>query len=323
LKLQEHLISINKENLADAAAELLKMQKNSFQQCKYGYESLSNVQTKDFDIHGSRIYIQYNAGRITSTSARVDETSIKERECFLCNLPQDQKGIQYNDYIILCNPYPIFPEHFTISSSRHTPQEILNSFPDFLKITKELADKYIVFYNGAECGASAPDHLHFQAGTKDFLPLIRNLNVHKEKFSSLMYSGNETAVYSLNDYLRRMIIIEGGSAEEIVKEFNRLYSIIQKIFLTGNEPMMNLAGTYENNLWNIIIFLREKHRPEVFYEEGEKNIMVSPAAVDLSGVIITPLQKDFEKITKNDVEKIFNEVIIEEERFNKILELIK
>jgi hypothetical protein len=325
LDLQDHLIKINIDNLSEAAKELLSIQKNSWLQCSAGYLSLDNIQIKNFEINHSKVYVQFNPGRITSTSARVDPKSIGERKCILCpeNLPADQKGILYKDYIILCNPFPIFPEHFTIASTRHFPQNILGSFADFVALTKDLSDNYIVFYNGPKCGASAPDHLHFQAGTKDYLPLIKNYNIHKERFAQVIYLENNTQVSQVNDGLRKMILIEGDSSENIQKTFSNLYIKLEQTYLSDEEPLMNIIGSYENNVFRIIIILREKHRSSSFYDEGEKNMMISPAAVDLGGIVITPLEKDFIRINKEDIIKIFNEVVLREDRFRRLIDLIK
>ena len=89
---------------------------------------------KTFLFDGFKIKIQFNEGRIYSTSAKVDVDSVKNRSCFLCenNLPEEQKGIKLlENYLLLCNPYPVFPEHFTIVTVNHKPQEISSSFSDF------------------------------------------------------------------------------------------------------------------------------------------------------------------------------------------------
>ena len=139
-----------------------------------GYDTLQSVRTKVYDFGGVQIKVQFNPGRLISTSAKVDAASIKERKCFLCaeNLPPAQRGIPCDgEYIVLCNPFPIFPEHFTIPSLHHTPQLIRDSFAALLRLTRELGSRYTVLYNGPRCGASAPDHLHFQAGNRSYLPI--------------------------------------------------------------------------------------------------------------------------------------------------------
>jgi hypothetical protein len=320
--LENRLVSFNNNDLGNSSSELLKMQKESWEQCSNGYRSLDTVQTKEFEFDGFNIYVQFNPGRIISTSAKVDAESIKERRCFLCldNLPSDQKGILYKEnYIILCNPFPIFPEHFTIPSIKHKPQSIPGYFYDFLMISKDLSEKYLVFYNGPKCGASAPDHFHFQAGTKEFLPLVKDYTTYKKKFGRGIYSDNNIEISHLDDGLRRLFIIEGDSPRKIEAAFMNFYRIPDQVTVSGEEPMMNILCFYEDGLWKVIIILREKHRPSYFFAEGDKNIMISPAAVDLGGVCITPLEKDFSKITKDDLSRIFDEVILDDEKFNKLI----
>jgi ATP adenylyltransferase/5',5'''-P-1,P-4-tetraphosphate phosphorylase II len=321
LELKDRLVSFDNNDLAASASELLRHQKEEWQQCSRGYKSLDSVETKKFEFDGFNIYVQYNPGRITSTSAKVDPESVKERKCFLCpdNLPAEQKGILYKDYLLLCNPFPIFPKHFTIPSLEHKPQRILGALGDFLSLTKELSEKSLVFYNGPKCGASAPDHFHFQAGTKEFIPIVKEYAHYKNKFADVIFSSGNTEVLKLNDGLRRLIIIEGNSPDEINNMFLNLYEQLIKIQTDDEEPMMNIVNTFEDGVWKMIIILRDKHRPARFFEEGEKRMMISPAAVDIGGIFITPLEKDFHRITKEDIIEIIREVCISEERFGRVV----
>jgi len=317
------LADINLSDYSDSAKELLETQKRNWEQCYLGYESLKSVQVKTFEFDGFNIKVQFNPGRLTSTSAKVDTKSINERKCFLCidNLPPDQKGILYNrHYIILCNPFPIFPEHFTIPAVEHRPQLILNSFKDFLKVSKDLSKRYTVFYNGPKCGASAPDHFHFQAGNKDFMPVVNEYKALKDKYSKVLLTGKDIVISELQDGIRRFILMEGNDAHAIEVYFTRIYKLLEEISSPGEEPLMNIISFYEDMKWKIIIILREKHRPARYFEEGEGKLVFSPASVDLGGVCITPLEKDFLKITKDDLADIFSEVIIGEEKFRKIAE---
>ncbi len=160
--------------LASRAHALLKQQKGGWELLRNGYDSLRSVRSKVFEFDGFQVKVQFNPGRLISTMARVDAVSVRERKCFLCpeNLPADQRAIRCEEgYLLLCNPFPIFPEHFTIPTLRHTPQLVRESFGMFLGFTRELGSRYTVLYNGPRCGASAPDHLHFQAGDRSFLPI--------------------------------------------------------------------------------------------------------------------------------------------------------
>ena len=168
---------ISQNDFESVANYLFDSQINSWELMKTNYESLQNIQTKAFWSDNYKLAVQFNPGRIKSTSAEVDEKSIKKRNCFLCleNLPVEQKGVLILEkFILLCNPYPILPKHFTIASVTHQPQSILKHFSDFLSAS-ELFPNLTLIYNGPACGASAPDHLHFQAVMPDNLFLPHNV----------------------------------------------------------------------------------------------------------------------------------------------------
>ncbi len=318
---------ISQHDFANASRLLLDLQKNSWLQLSEGYKSLESIKTKEFNFTGFTIRLQFNPGRIISTSAKVDENTIKTRKCFLCNenLPAEQKGILYkDDFLILCNPFPIFPEHFTIPHINHSPQEIKNSIGIFLELSKDLSSKYTVFYNGPKCGASAPDHLHFQAGNKFFMPVDNEYSYLKNNFSKGILKGENLSIYVIDDGLRRIVSFESKDKNEIINNFHKLYSLLALNSNENEEPKMNIISTYEKETgWRVIVFLREKHRPSHFFAEGESKILLSPAAVDLGGVCITPLENDFNKITKEVLTEIFNEVSLNKKNLDVLLEKMK
>jgi len=308
------LTYLNENDYANAAKLLLKTQINEWDKLDNGYKNLSSLKTKTFWFNGFKIKIQFNAGRIYSTSAMVDEDSIKSRSCFLCekNLPEEQKGIELlENYLLLCNPYPVFPEHFTIVTANHKPQEISSSFSDFIMLSKLLSDNYTVIYNGPQCGASAPDHLHFQAGTKYFMPIENDFHSVKNEFGDTVLNNEKLTIIAADDGLRRFISLESNDDKLLLKAFNNFYDIYKDLNSNNGEPMMNLICNYDEEFgWRVIIFLRSKHRPSQYYLEGENQIMLSPAAIDLGGVCIVPVEKDFDKIEKESLKSIFNEVVL-------------
>ncbi len=305
-----------------AARLLLENQKLSWPQLAGGYESLNSVQVKNFELDGFKLKVQFNPGRIVSSSAKVDEKSIRERKCFLCyeNLPAEQKGILYGTgYLILCNPFPIFPEHFTVPDINHYPQRIKDSFKDLLSLSKDLEKYYTVFYNGPRCGASAPDHMHFQAGTKLFMPIDEEFSHLNNSYGEILFESNDLSTYGVDDGIRRFISVEGNSEKQIIKLFNKFYNIYANLIKNEDEPMMNILSFYEDGKgWRINIFLRQKHRSSHYFEEGDNNILLSPASVDLGGVCITPLEKDFDKITTDILTEIFRQITIGKEYFDYI-----
>jgi hypothetical protein len=318
---------VEENNYSDAAVRLSEIQKAQWPMLNAGFKSLDTVKSKSFQFDGYKIKAQFNAGRMTSTSAKVDPKSISERKCFLCveNLPAEQKGILYNDnYIILCNPFPIFPAHFTLTHKEHTPQRIIDTFSDMLDLSKDLSKYYSVIYNGPRCGASAPDHLHFQAGNKFFMTIDDEFHQIKNEYGKVIYENDDLSFYAIDDGVRKFVSIECLDKELVVNSFNKFYKTYSKLMNEEQEPMINLVSFYEEEYgWRIIIFLRAKHRPAVFFAEDENKMLVSPAAIDLGGVCVFPREEDFNCITKEMITDIFKEVFIDEVLLKDLLKTIR
>lgn len=303
------------------ALELLDSQLAVWEMAQNNFKALSGVKVKDLDFGKFSIKVQFNPARIQSSAAKVDAKTIQERKCFLCpqHLPEVQKGVAFGDeYQVLVNPFPIFPQHFTIPTYSHTDQLIADRYSDILDMAKAM-DQFTFFYNGPKCGASAPDHAHFQAGNKGFLPV--ETEVDKIDKSIVMDKGS-IKLYMLDNYLRTGFLIEGANREEIVLIFNSIYALLD-VPEGEKEPMLNLLTWYTDGKWYCCIFPRKLHRPSCFFAEGDANILISPASVDLGGVFITPLEKDFDKIKKEDVEKIFEEISIDSAKIQAIADKIK
>ena len=204
------------------------------------------------------------------------------------------------------------------------PQRIKDSFESLLLLAKDLSKYYMVFYNGPECGASAPDHIHFQAAKKNVMPVDNEFNQLKDMYGEMIIEDNNLILSVINDGLRKFLSIESKEIDILKKTFNSFYEIISKILIYKEEPMMNILTYYEEKFgWRIIIFLREKHRPEFYYKEGKDNFLWSPAAVDLGGICIIPLEKDFQKISKEIIITGFNEITISKGKFSFIKKRLK
>lgn len=321
----ENLIINN--DYASAAVYLFKSQLNSWPLLKKNYDALESVQTESFWFSGFKIKVQFNPERIKSTSAKVDESSIRNRKCFLCpeNLPEEQKGIiLLEDYLLLCNPYPILPQHFTISTVGHKPQQISNAFGEFLELSKNLSPGYTLVYNGPACGASAPDHLHFQAGTKNFIPIENDIQQLKNDYGNIVQEDGIITTSFIDDGLRKIIFIESNDKEEIKKTFKLIYQTYDEQSGVTPEPMMNSICSYDTEFgWSIIIFLRSKHRPAFFYKNDPERILISPAAIDLGGVVVIPRETDYLKVNKEMLHQIFNEVSTDKRTFFLLGEKVK
>jgi hypothetical protein len=329
----DHLVLNNEElsvygsssTLSEKMNALLKQQYQTWELLAQNYKGLENVKIKNFDFVDYVVKVQFNPSRITSSAAKVDDASIKARKSFLHynNLPKEQKGIVFNkEYLILCNPYPIFKEHFTIPVIEQTPQTILGKYNDFLLLTKEISDRYVVFYNGPKCGASAPDHMHFQAGNKHFMPIDTEYVGIISKFGKEELNKDGIKIYSVSKYLRNFISIESNNLNKAEKYFYKVVDCIKEVTQDEAEPMLNILGYYNNDTWTTLIFPREKHRPTYYFEEGDKNILLSPASVDMGGVCITPLEKDFNKITKEEIIDIYGQVSLNSNKFLQVCSII-
>ena len=313
----ERLIKDGK--FAEAARLLLSEQKKSWHFLNEGYDSLNYIRTRSISFDSFSITLQFNPNRITSTVAQVDEISLKERKCFLCsaNLHSEQKGLLYDEtYLVLCNPYPIFPEHFTLPNINHFPQSIRSSFKNFLNLCKDLSGNYCVFYNGPQCGASAPDHMHFQAGSKHVLPLANDFSGLQRLYGEEIIKTKNGLVTGIDDGFRKFIAAESKSYSFLVKVFKQLYGILEKLFPNVEEPPMNIISYYGGERgWRIIFFLRGKHRSSHYFREGNDKILLSPGAVDMGGLCILPLEKDYLGLDRKAIVEIFKEVSIGKEFF--------
>lgn len=294
-------------------------QLNHWEMAAVNYTDLRSVRTKNLYFEGFEIVVQFNPKRIISSAAKVDTKSIEARPCFLCsqNRPKQQKGIPFNHkYLVLVNPFPIFPKHLTIPIEEHTDQLIAGHVNDMLDLAAALPE-FVVFYNGPKCGASAPDHFHFQAGSKQFLPIEKDF--HNSLVCEQIHQINGVKVYSWKNYLRSLITLQGKNKVSISTLFDHIYKQLKDLQPQEAEPMMNILAYVENEDWIIHMFPRILHRPKQYFETGEKQILLSPASVDLGGVFITPREEDFDKITGTDVSDILSQVCMSNDTLQKLL----
>ncbi len=267
--------------------KLFEEQRKNWPQLDRALSQLKLTREKKYDWgYGNNVIVQYNPSRIISATAKIDKASIESRPCFLCetNRPKLQKGIPFlGKYIILANPYPILENHLTIALHSHVSQRIRKKIGEMLIFAENLSD-YIIYYNGPKSGASAPDHFHFQAGLKTDI---------------LMQGDNE---------LRTCMIIEAETKEEVEEIFEDIYLYLHYRQPGEEEPLMNIIAFVENNKYVLHVFPREKHRPRQYYAQGDKQLIISPGAIEMAGLIITTREEDIEKIRKEDIEDIYSQV---------------
>ncbi len=301
--------------LADDVAALIEHQKANWQMLSDGYGALSQIETRRVDADGSSVVVQHNPARLRSTAAAVDKASVQARKCFLCaeNLPAQEKGIQYNEnLVILCNPYPVVDRHLVIAHKNHVEQKIDGHIEALLSLAFDLGGDYFVLYNGAECGASAPDHFHLQAGSRALLP-IEDVLAASEPPSEVEcdvcedMARRDFELFTIADFGRSAIIFRGASRIEISSWTNDMIQALAQA-TAKPEAMMNLVCFFERGIFTLILFPRARHRPACFFAEGEDRLVISPGAVDMAGLLVMPEHAHYEKIDAAQIETIFSEV---------------
>lgn len=299
---------------------LLTEQLASWETARRNYAALSGVRVKELNVRGIPYKVQFNPARIVSSAAKVDAASIRERTCFLCpaHLPPEQKGIPFGGhYQILVNPFPIFPRHLTVAETEHTEQRIASRFADMLDLAEALTE-YTLFYNGPRCGASAPDHAHFQAGSRGFMPIEQEW---RKRAADKVARCGQAVLWHMDDAPRTTLVIDSASKADAVRLFDTLYRSLP-LKPGEEEPMMNVLALYESGRWTVFVFPRRQHRPACYTAEGDARLLSSPASVDLGGVFILPVERDFQRITADDVARILSEVCLSPEEWQGVKERI-
>ena len=309
-------------DLTRTVTELFNNQLRDWELARINYSGLQNTRIKTISFEGFNILVQFNPKRIQSSAAKVDPASIKARPCFLCekNRPSEQKGIRFRDeYVLLVNPYPIFHYHLTIPTLKHELQRILPNFGMMLKIAKDLPG-YTILYNGPQCGASAPDHFHFQAVPKHNMPIETDFTRKIRCRFNFEIQGIE--VYTWNRYLRRIITLSGNHTSPLEYFFHMIYKQFAEILPPGDEPMLNILTWFSNDNYVVHLIPRKLHRPDRYFMAGERQLLLSPASIDLGGILIMPREEDFEKITRADIVDVFNQIGVDDDSIQYVVNKI-
>ena len=270
-----------------------------------GTAALAEAKTRPARIGWFDVHIRHIPHRVTSTTAAVDRASIERRPCFLCagNMPREQEGVEFDSaFAIYCNPYPIVSRHLTIVHQDHRPQRIAGQLGAMLDVAEALPG-YFVIYNGPECGASAPDHLHFQAGLRDLFPIELD--------------AREVPGPVIPNYARNVFLFRDADRGRLLDRIGNTIQLLAAVTGKAGEPLINIASFYDSKTgWNVYLFPRGKHRPQVFFTG---DLTVSPASIDLCGIFVVPLEKDFERISGEDIAAIFREVTLPDEMVERVI----
>jgi len=289
--------------MIEAIEQLFERQIRAWPRLAKGIQGLAQARTRPVRIDWFDVFIRHIPHRVASTTAAVDQESIAKRPCFLCtaNLDPEEEGLEFcAGFTLYCNPFPIVERHLTIVCKEHGVQQISRQFGNMLDIAASLPG-YFVVYNGPECGGSAPDHMHFQAGVRKLFPIENDLR----KANGIV----------VPNYARNVFVFRDRDRSSLVERMNRAIELLANATGKRPEPLINIALYCEKGEWVVCLFPRGKHRPEVF-RRGE--LTVSPASIDLCGIFVVPFEKDFEKITGDNVASIFREVTLPDNVFQEV-----
>ena len=294
------------------------------------YRDLEHVETRELVTDTIALTVQWNPARIASTGAKIDAKSIAERPCFLCakNRPQQQMHrVVDGKYELLVNPFPILPVHFTLPSLKHQPQRILPMYGEMLRLAEQHPDLTLL-YNGPHCGASAPDHAHLQAISADCLPLqsawprlSRHLQEIVREEIGDDHASDDEGIWRVTDYPAAAFVIKSRQQEVGERLFRKLYNSLPDAH-DGFEPMMNVIMWHSGDVTMSVVLPRRKHRPECYTAQGDAQYIISPGAVDMGGLIITPREEDFRKLTPEVMTAIYRELSLSDDEMQQVIERI-
>ena len=322
LKARQQMLQGKADIMEDSSiSRFFNRQLEMWEDARHRFRDLKHVEVRQLS---DQLKVQFNPARIVSTGAKIDKHTLGERPCFLCerNRPKEQMTKQIDDHFqLLVNPFPILPVHFTIPATKHQPQSIYRHYGEMHRLLS-LHSELMVFYNGPKCGASAPDHLHFQAGTSGVLPLQTNWQRLSRSLTDVISLNDEEKISVLSDFLVPAFVIISKSEDSDEELFHRLY---RSMPMRGDEsePMMNIIAWRKGDEFISVVIPREKHRPDAYFAEGEAQMMVSPGALDMAGLIITPREEDFSKINLDKATALLRECGISAEKMEAIVSNLK
>ena len=322
LKARQQMLQGKADIMEDSSiSRFFNRQLEMWEDARHRFRDLKHVEVRQLS---DQLKVQFNPARIVSTGAKIDKHTLGERPCFLCerNRPKEQMTKQIDDHFqLLVNPFPILPVHFTIPATKHQPQSIYRHYGEMHRLLS-LHSELMVFYNGPKCGASAPDHLHFQAGTSGVLPLQTNWQRLSRSLTDVISLNDEEKISVLSDFLVPAFVIISKSEDSDEELFHRLY---RSMPMRGDEsePMMNIIAWRKGDEFISVVIPREKHRPDAYFAEGEAQMMVSPGALDMAGLIITPREEDFSKINLDKATALLCECGISAEKMEAIVSNLK
>jgi Domain of unknown function (DUF4922) len=307
-RILEHDAGTN-EPLRQRIDALFAQQAETWPALRAGQAALQQLRTKTLDSGGEQIVVQVNPARRASTHAKTDTQSIAARPCFLCpqNMPVEERGVAFEDLIILPNPFPILPFHCTIAARAHRPQQLAGRVKMFLQLAAAMGPDLAAMYNGPRCGASAPDHFHFQAASAAGIPILNQLPPHGRQRGSHASFG------------RLMLYFTSPNPADALAGIQRAIEVLSDVNESDEEPMLNLLAHFKAGRYTAVLFPRRAHRPSQYFAAGNDRLAVSPAVLEMAGLLVTTDPAHFDRIDAATARSIYEQVSLDGACFNQVV----
>jgi hypothetical protein len=302
------------EPLRQRIDALFTQQRETWPLLRDGEAALGGLQRKTLTSGGESVVVQINPARRRSTQAKTDAKSVAARACFLCpkNMPAEERGMAFEDLVVMPNPFPVLPLHATIAGREHLPQRIPGRVEVMLRLAKAVRPDLAVFYNGPRCGASAPDHFHFQAARADAIPIL----------AQLPRRNGEHSIVAHSSFGRNMLIFGGAALAEVGASIERAIDALPRIESADvepvDEPMLNLIAHFQAGRFTAVLFPRAAHRPACYFKTGDEQLAISPAVLEMCGVLVTTEPDHFARVDAEVARAIFEEVSISKRQFEEL-----
>lgn len=299
------------EPLLPRIEALFAQQRSTWPALREGEAALRYLQTRTLTSDGERIVVQVNPARRRSTQAKVDSQSIAARPCFLCpdNMPPEERGVAFEDLVILPNPFPILPKHCTIADRAHRPQQLTGRVDTLLRLAAAIGPDMAAFYNGPRCGASAPDHFHFQASSAADIPILAQLPSLANGHQRVAHSG----------FGRSLLVFASPNSADVQADVERTIDSLGRLENTNAEPMFNLLACFRAGRYVVVLFPRAAHRPACYLAKGPERIAVSPAVLEMSGILVVTDPQQFDRVDAATAEFIYKQVSIAGAEFEALV----
>jgi hypothetical protein len=296
--------------LRERIDDLFAQQRETWPTLRDGEAALAHLQRKTLTDGSESVVVQVNPARRRSTLANVDAKAIAARACFLCpeNMPPEERGVAFEDLVLLPNPFPILPLHCTIADREHRPQQLRGRIATFVHLAQEIGPDLAALYNGPRCGASAPDHFHLQAARADEILILAQL--------STLAGSRPIAPHS--SFGRNMLVIRSTNAAEVAAGIERTIDALQQIEATTGEPMFNLLAHFAAGIYTAVLFPRAAHRPACYFATGPDQLLISPAVLEMGGILVATEPDHFARIDTHAARTIYEEVSISAARLEDL-----